>query len=888
MNILKATSKLSFISEIEGIKEYYLQNGLKLLLIINPSQQNITINITYLVGSRHESKGEAGMAHLLEHMLFKGTPTFTDIKRVLQNKGALFNATTWFDRTNYYETLPANKSNLKFALNLESDRMINSFISKKDLESEMSVVRNEFEMCENNAIGILHDQIMSTSFRWHNYGKSTIGNKSDIEKVPIYALQDFYKHYYQPDNAVLIIAGNFIEEHALKLVEQYFGVIKKPNRILHNTYTEEPAQDGPKDIVILRSGDIAITAAAYHIPSGSDIDFSAIQILLNILISEPSGILYKNLIKTQKATEVYGMAHALYEPSLLITLVRSNNTKNINYLKNNLINIMENTKNYISEEDVNKAKIKIVKSIKFIIANTKEFALHLSDFIAQGNYRLFFLNKDRLNKVTINDVLKVAKTYLIASNRTSGTFIPSKNVKKIHISNVKNLDNQLNKYSSCNIVDKGEYFEASAKNIDKHIERIRLQNSIDIALLYKKTRANIIQAKLNFCFGNEKSINGYITESDFLAKFFIRGSKNKTYQDIQDQLDKLETVIHFSSNLGCLSVNIVSSKNNLCDTIKLLSEILFNPKFDKNEFNILKQKEIAEITENLSDPEYLAMNYLNRLKSPWKSNSIYYVPTLIEQIEYLESLTLEKIIQFYNKNISIMKLEASFIGDFNKEKLIKLLTNNFRIFKKDNTYSHLEEPFINIIPKEQIIKIPDKQMAIVALSTKIKIRDNDKNYPALRIANYIFGESMQSRLVNRLREKEGLSYGIGSTLISSCFQQNTSITIYAMASNNTAYKVLACIKQEWNNFIKEGTNESELEEAKSGFNSFIVNLFANDEFVVNKMVSHIKNNRMFNFYRNLLLNIKKLTVVKINKNIMNILVNCKFSTVIAGNIEVNY
>ena len=139
----------------------------------------------------------------------------------------------------------------------------------------------------------------------------------------------------------------------------------------------------------------------------------------------------------------------------------------------------------------------------------------------------FFLNKDRLNKVTINDVLKVAKTYLIASNRTSGTFIPSKNVKKIHISNVKNLDNQLNKYSSCNIVDKGEYFEASAKNIDKHIERIRLQNSIDIALLYKKTRANIIQAKLNFCFGNEKSINGYITESDFLAKFFIRGSKNK-------------------------------------------------------------------------------------------------------------------------------------------------------------------------------------------------------------------------------------------------------------------------------------------------------------------------------------------------------------------------
>src|SRR5580700_2471031 len=213
------------VTSVEGITEYRLADGLRVLLFPDPSKQTITVNITYQVGSRHENYGETGMAHLLEHLMFKGSPKHPNIPQQLTEHGARPNGTTWFDRTNYFETFAATDENLKWALDLESDRMVNSFIARKDLDSEMTVVRNEFESGENNAMEVLLDRVMAASYLWHNYGKSTIGSRSDIENVPIDRLQAFYHLYYQPDNAVLLVAGKFDEAKTLALVSQAFGAI---------------------------------------------------------------------------------------------------------------------------------------------------------------------------------------------------------------------------------------------------------------------------------------------------------------------------------------------------------------------------------------------------------------------------------------------------------------------------------------------------------------------------------------------------------------------------------------------------------------------------------------------------------------------------------------
>jgi len=249
------------VTSVEGINEYRLDNGLRVLMFPDQTKQTITVNITYRVGSATENYGETGMAHLLEHLVFKGTPRHPNIPQELTAHGTRPNGTTWADRTNYFETFSATDENLNWALDLEADRMVNSFIAKKDLDSEMTVVRNEFELGENDPFSVLLERSMAASYLWHNYGKTTIGARSDLENVPIDRLQAFYKTYYQPDNAVLLIAGKFDESKTLALVDKYFSPIPCPTRVMQKIYTVEPTQDGERSVTLRRVGDTQLVQA---------------------------------------------------------------------------------------------------------------------------------------------------------------------------------------------------------------------------------------------------------------------------------------------------------------------------------------------------------------------------------------------------------------------------------------------------------------------------------------------------------------------------------------------------------------------------------------------------------------------------------------------------
>ena len=239
-------------------------------------------------------------------MLFKGTDKRKEIMTELRAHGANFNGSTFFDRTNYFETMPATEENLRYALEMEADRMIHSRVSRADLDSEMSVVRNEFEIGENSPQRVLFERVMSTAYLWHGYGRSTIGSRSDIEHVPITRLQDFYHKYYQPDNATLVVAGKFDDAKTLAWIKEIFGSIPKPARQLIPTYTEEPTQDGEREVILRRTGDIQAIEMAYHTPAGSHPDSAALEVLAEILSETPSGRLYKALVETKKAVSTDG------------------------------------------------------------------------------------------------------------------------------------------------------------------------------------------------------------------------------------------------------------------------------------------------------------------------------------------------------------------------------------------------------------------------------------------------------------------------------------------------------------------------------------------------------------------------------------------------------
>src|SRR5580658_1771447 len=305
------------VTSVEGITEYKLDNGLNVLLFPDNSKPTVTVNVTYMVGSRYEGYGETGMAHLLEHMLFKGTDKRKDVMSELRAHGAQFNASTFLDRTNYFETMPATEENLRYGLELEADRMIHSRVSRADLDSEMTVVRNEFEMGENEPTRILDERVTSTAFLWHGYGRSTIGARSDIEHVPIPRLQAFYHLYYQPDNATLVVAGKFDDAKTLAWIKEIFGTIPKPTRQLIPTYTEEPTQDGEREVTLRRTGDIQAIEMVYHTPAGSHPDAAALEVLAAILGETPSGRLYKALVETKKAVATSGDNLDLHDPGVI-------------------------------------------------------------------------------------------------------------------------------------------------------------------------------------------------------------------------------------------------------------------------------------------------------------------------------------------------------------------------------------------------------------------------------------------------------------------------------------------------------------------------------------------------------------------------------------------
>ena len=304
------------VASIEGVTEYRLANGARVLLFPEASRPTVTVNLTVLVGSRHEGYGESGMAHLLEHMVFKGTPYHPNIPKALRDHGASFNGTTNSDRTNYFETMPATDENLEFGIAMEADRLVNSFVKGEDLLSEMTVVRNEFERGENSPASILNQRIYAAAYEWHNYGKSTIGSRADIERVPIENLQAFYKKYYQPDNAVLIVAGKFEEAKALALVEKYLGSIPKPTRKLDATYTEEPPQDGERTVTLRRVGAVGSVGVAYHVPSASQADWAPLSLLGGIISQSPNGRLYKALVESKLATNASARSDNSHDPGL--------------------------------------------------------------------------------------------------------------------------------------------------------------------------------------------------------------------------------------------------------------------------------------------------------------------------------------------------------------------------------------------------------------------------------------------------------------------------------------------------------------------------------------------------------------------------------------------
>ena len=863
-----ASAQMTKVASVEGITEYKMDNGLKVLLFPDNSAQTITVNITYLVGSRHEGYGEKGMAHLLEHMVFKGTPNHPDIPKELSSRGARPNGTTYYDRTNYYETFNATEDNLEWALDLEADRMINSYIAKKDLESEFTVVRNEFESSENDPSGVLMDKVINSAYMWHNYGNSTIGNRSDIERVPIENLKAFYKKFYRPDNAVLMVTGKFEEDKTLALIETKFGKIVKPTLPLRDSHTEEPAQDGEKRVAISRVGDLQIVSALYHTPAGSSPDYAAMTLIKDVLSNEPSGRLYNDLVESQKASSLWSYAPFLKEPGFFYINVDVPSDKNADEVQSILKSTLDNLKdNPITQEELDRAKSSLLKGIDQINRNSAYLGTYMSEFIAAGDWRLSFLHRDRIEAVTLEQANMVMKKYLIPTNRTTGRFYPTKEPVRVSIPHTEDINALVKDYKGREAMSTGEAFDVSYDAIENRTKKGTLANGVDYGYIEKNNRGNTVKLSFSGRNGDVNSLMNKGVIPRFTAQMLDKGTTTKTRQQIEDELSRIKSSIGFRGSNGNIYASISSTEEYLMPALELMAELLKNPSFDATELEKLKTEELAFLESNKTEPQFIAQQRLAEINNSYPKGHPLYNMSITEQEAAIKNLTVEDLKTFYEEFYGLGKSILVSIGNMDTEKVSKFIETAFSDFKSNHPYTKMSDPHKAVKAINENVLTPDKQNAMTFGSMDVKISEYHKDYAALNIASTILGGGvLNSRITVRLRQNDGVSYGAGAGFQadSDSDDQNSQMYLYAIYAPTNYDKVQQGFKEEIARFIKDGITQEELEDAVNGWTQGQSVSRAQDNELSSLINNNIFYDRDMSFHKELETKVAQLTVAEVN------------------------
>ncbi len=831
------------VAEVEGITEYRLANGLRVLLFPDQSKPTITVNMTYLVGSRHESYGETGMAHLLEHMLFKGTRNRADIAKEFNAHGARFNGSTSLDRTNYYEMLQASDDNLDWAVGMEADRMVNSLIARKDLDTEMTVVRNEYESGENDPGNVLFKRLQSIAYDWHNYGNATIGNRSDIENVDISHLQAFYRTYYQPDNAVLLVAGKFDAAKALQIVSKYFGVIARPARTLPKLWTVEPTQDGERSVVVRRVGDLQVVLLAYKIPSVLHADALALGYAAETLGSAPSGRLHKALVETGKAAEVSAGTQDGVDGSLFVVEAVVKKGDPVEPVRDEMIRIVEDfANNPPSPAEMERTRIRLANAYERIMTNHESIGLGLSEYIALGDWRTFFLQRDEVQKVTAAQVQAASRKYLLRDNRSVGLFLPEGNARRAEIPPPPDAAELVSNYKPRTVVADAEAFDSSPENIEKRVHRLEIAG-MKIALLSKKTRGETVNFTMSLPFGDEKTLFGQDETGSLTGAMMSMGTTRYTREQLRDEFAKLKV----SGGVNGPGASFQTTKPNLVAAIRLAAHVLQEPAFPAAEFEQLKKRLITSLESALSDPEARASEALDLHFNIYPKGDPRYASSMQETLDGIKAVTLDDVKRFHKTFYAANRALVAIVGDFNEDEVIKAIQDGFASWRNDTPWKRITQEYRDIPAQNIVIETPDKENATFLARINLDVNQNDPDYAALHLADYMLGggAGFDSRLTARIRVKEGLSYGVSSVAAGNIFDRAGSWNVQAIAAPQNVAKVEAALREELDKVLRDGFTDEEIAKAKSGWAQKFAQNRAQDQALASRLLSHLDSGRTF-------------------------------------------
>ena len=856
---------------VEGICEYTLANGLRVLLFPDASKPTVTVNLAYGVGSVHENYGETGMAHLLEHLLFKGTPRHADIPGEMKKRGIEKNATTSLDRTNYFGSFPANDATLDWLLGMEADRMVNSFVAKKDLDSEMTVVRNEMERGENSPGGVLHQRLRSTAFLWHNYGNTTIGARSDVENVPIERLQAFYRAWYRPDNATLIVAGRIDPAATLARVQAHFGAIRRPAAALPRHYTVEPTQDGEREVTVRRSGDARLVGLGYHVPGATHADTAALAVLMDVLGDIPGGRLHKALVESKLASGVGAWADGLREGGMANLMLMVADGGDMAKAEAELLRQVEDVAaRPVTAEEVAQAQRRIANAYERSLTNVNAVAMALTEAVAAGDWRLYFLERDNIAKVTADDVNRVARTYLQASNRTLARFVPTDNAPRAEIAAAPPAAQVLAGYTGRAAVAAGEAFDPTPANIQARTQTFTLGKALRVSLLPKDTRGDIVSVNATFRFGDEAAIRRTPDQAASMAgALLMRGSKTLGREQIARRLEELKTTGGVGGGMQQASIGLTSDRANVAAALELAADLLRNPAFPAEEFEQLRLQSITGIEAARKEPGTVAAMALEEHFDPWPAGHPLAFKSLDETLAAIRALKREDVVAFHRDFYGTAEGEIAIVGDFDPVAMKAQLERLFAGWTSPRPYAPIRTRHTVVAAQARRFETPDKANAMVLARTNLSLNEADADYAALRIANVILGgDPLKARLGDRLRQKEGLTYGVGSSIQADSSREGRDdaghLSIQAIAAPQNVGRLEAGLREELARLVRDGVTEAEVRDAVNALLTQRQQGRASDGAVAGMLARNLYLGRTMAFTADLDARLQALTAADVN------------------------
>lgn len=840
---LQLPAGVSHVQTVEGISEYRLANGLKVLLAPDVADDRVAVNLTYMVGSRHEAYGESGMAHLLEHLVFKGTAATPDPKTEFRSRGFVFNGTTTADRTDFSAAFVSNQESLDWYIGWQADAMVNSFISKKDLDNEMTVVRNEFEIGENNAGVALGQRMAHASYQWHAYGRATIGAKSDIENVDISKLRDFYKRFYRPDNAVLIVAGNFKVGDTLASIQRSLGLLVKPETALTKTYTLEPVQDGERSVVVRRPAVSQLLMTSYRTPPALHPDSVALSVLASALSDVPSGRLYKALVASKLAQATVGVSGAQREGGNIVFGVVFGAGDDAAPRQKLLLDLVENlAQEPIRMDEFERAKTRLEKSLEVAFSSATAVAQAAMQMEVAGDWRAVYVGRERLKLVNLDDVNRVARFYLLPDNRTLGHLIPTKTPQRASPIELPDVAAYLHGFTLKEKGSESMAFDYSLNSLNEKIASALTPGGTQTATLEKSVRGDLVNIRINFKFGNPDSLQGQGAVTAMIRQLVYRGTPNMSHQQIQDEFVRLGASVTHNFYISSASLSLVVKKDNLKAALDLALQLIKNSNFPENDFEVTRATLIKTTEGQINDTSARAENTWLRHGNPYPKGHVNYSHTLEEWLEEIKSVSREQVVAHYKRVFGAQNTVVTVLGPVDNREVGDQITEHLDGWRAPDVWQRVPYPLPEIAGTRLEFDTPDKTNVSLRATLGMALSSNGpgSDYAAMDLATRIFGGGPGSRLWRRLREDRGLSYSTAASFAGSALDLNSRVSMTTEVAPQNLSTAEAALKEEIARSLSQGFTEEEVERFKRQLLADRLRVRSGDAWAMNFMFNRIE------------------------------------------------